>query len=52
MNWKCGVVVYEENWLLCLCVFGIGDIEEINVNFGLIYDVFGNFIEILFVKIV
>lgn len=46
------MVVYEENWLLCLFVFGIGDIEEINVNFGLIYDVFGNFIEILFVKIV
>lgn len=46
------MVVYGEYWLLCLFVFGIGDIEEINVNFGLIYDVFGNFIEILFVKIV
>lgn len=46
------MVVYEENWSLRSCVLGTGDTEEINANLGLIHDVPGNFIEILFVKTV
>lgn len=46
------MVVYEENWSLRSYVLGTGDTEEINANLGLIHDVPGNFIEILFVKTV
>lgn len=46
------MVVYGEYWSLRSSVLGTGDTEEINANLGLIHDVPGNFIEILFVKTV